>query len=124
MGTTKIHEALTTTKEGQTLSFKMIRSTEKFNFSETILNTTKKGLNRLSDYNSVFNVNKSNNQFLYASDILAITPGGDELSEIAELKNEETEGNVIIEEDKNTVKCRMEIKQCSLSFDVENSIAS
>ena len=32
--------------------------TEKFNFSEHLLNATKQGLIRLSVYNSVFNVNK------------------------------------------------------------------
>ena len=38
-----IHEALTKTKEEHTLNFRMIKSTEKFNFSEPILNTTKLG---------------------------------------------------------------------------------
>ena len=41
----------------------MIKSTEKFNFGETIVNTTKLGLIRLSVYKSVFNVNRGNNQF-------------------------------------------------------------
>ena len=59
----KIHEALFTTKEEHALNFRMIKSTDKFNFSEPILNTTKLGLIRLSVYNSVFNVNKNNNQF-------------------------------------------------------------
>ena len=48
----------------------MIKTTEKFNFSEPILNTTKLGLIRLSVYNSVFNVNKRNNHFLYASTVI------------------------------------------------------
>ena len=48
----------------------MIKTTEKFNFSEPILNTTKLGLNRLSVYNSVFNVNRGNNQFLCAGTVL------------------------------------------------------
>ena len=166
----KIHEALTKTKEEHTLNFRMIEPTEKFNFSEPILNKTKLGLIRLSVYNSVFNVNRRNNQFLYASTVIdgnseawakphddvaeplisnnnnntesnitsvlnynskgipllysTITPGAFELSDIAELKKEETDGNVIIEPDKNTMKCIMEIKQGALSFDVENSIAS
>ena len=34
----------------------MIKPTEKFNFSEPILNSSKLGLIRLSVYNSVFNV--------------------------------------------------------------------
>ena len=37
----KIHEALATTKEEHTLNFRMIKPTEKFNFSKSILNTTK-----------------------------------------------------------------------------------
>ena len=142
----------------------MIKTTEKFNFSEPILNTTKLGLNRLSVYNSVFNVNRGNNQFLCAGTVLddddalaepvisisntnfsptsnnisflnynykgipllysTITPGAYELTEIAELIKEETEGNVIIEPDKNTKICIREIKQGALNLDVENSIAS
>ena len=129
----------------------MIKPTEKFNFSEPILNTTKLGLIRLSVYNSVFNVNRGSNQFLYASTVIGddevlpqalssdpnfthnpnpistsspnitsilnynykgipflysnITPGAYELTDIAELIKEETNGNVIIEPDKNTMKC-------------------
>ena len=66
----KIHDALTKTKEEQTINFRMIKPTEKFNFSEPILNTKKLGLIRLSVNNSVFNVNRGNNQFLYASTII------------------------------------------------------
>ena len=161
-----IHEALTKTKEEHTLNFRMIKPTEKFNFSEPILNTTKLGLMRLSVYNSVFNVNRRNNQFLYASTIIeddealpqalssdpnlnpistsspnitsilnhnykgipllysTVTPGAYELTDRAELIKEETDGNVIIEPDKNTMKCLMEIKQGALSFAIENSLAS
>ena len=160
------HEALTKTKEEYTLNFRMMKLTEKFNFSEPILNTTKLGLIRLSVYNSVFNVNRRNNQFLYASTVIeydeallraltcdpnlnpistsslnitsilnynfkgipllysTITPGAYELTDIAELIKEETDGNVIIEPDKNTMNCLMEIKQGALSFDIENSLAS
>ena len=53
-----------------------------------------------------------------------ITPGAYELTDLAELIKEETDGNVIIEPDKNTMKCLMEIKQGALSFDIENSLAS
>ena len=137
----------------------MIKPTEKFNFSEPILNSTKLGLIRLSVYNSMFNVNRRNNQFLYASTVIegeaiqelaspirgpastiaelvssnnntdshitsvlnfnfkgipllysTITPAAYELTDIAELIKEETNGNVIIEPDKNTMKCLMEIK--------------
>ena len=121
-----IHEALTKTKEEHTLNFRLIKPTEKFNFSEPMPNTTKLGLIRLSIYNLVFNVNRRNNQFLYSNSNInkAITPGAYELTEIAELIKEETDGNVIIEPDKNTMKCLMEIKQGTISFDVENSIAS
>ena len=101
----------------------MIKPTEKFDFSELIPNSSKLGLIRLSVYNSVFNVNRGNNQFLY-SDNKAITPGVCELTEIAELIKEETNSNVIIEPDKNTMKYLMEIKQGAINFDVENSIAS
>ena len=166
----KIHDALTKTKEEHTLNFRMMKPTEKFNFSEPILNSSKLGLIRLSVYNLVFNVNRGNNQFLYASTVIkddealpqalssdpnfthnpnpistscpnitsipnynykgvpllysAITPGAYELTDIAELIKEETDGNFIIEPDKNTMKSLMEIKQGALSFDIENSIAS
>ena len=181
----KIHDALTKTEEEHTFNFRMIKPTEKFNFNGPILITTKLGLIRLSVYNSMLNVNRRNNQFLYASTVLdgkealpqalssdpnfnsssnpnsngewavgpgtptwakphsspnftsvlnynykeipllysTITPGSYELTDIAELIKEETNGNVIIKPDKNTRKCLMEIKRGALSFDVENSIA-
>ena len=115
----------------------------------------------------MFNVNRRNNQFLYASTVigdekaLPQAPSSDltlpisitlsplqaqtlhpyliiiikeshcyiqllhrELTDIVELIKEETEGNVIIEPDKNTMKCFMEIKQGAISSDKENSIAS
>ena len=59
----KIYEALTKTKEEHTLNFSIIKSTEKFNFSETILNTTKLGLIRLLVYNSVINIRKETINF-------------------------------------------------------------
>ena len=89
----KINETLSKTKEEHTLNFKSINTTEKFNFSEPILNSSKLGLIILSVYNSVFNVNRRNNQFIYYSKgetwsdtrISAIIPGAYELFEIAEL---------------------------------------
>ena len=66
----KIHDALAKTEEELTLNCRMIKPTEKFNFNEPILNTTKLGLIRLSVYNSMFNVNRRNNQFLYASTVI------------------------------------------------------
>ena len=71
----KIHEAFTKSNEEHTLNFRMIKPTEKFNFSDPILNTTKLGLIRLSVYNSVFNVNRGNNEFLYEGNISAVTLG-------------------------------------------------
>ena len=41
----------------------MVKSTERFDFRELILNTTKLGLIRLSVYNSVFNVNGNSKKF-------------------------------------------------------------
>ena len=120
----KINEAQTTTKEEHTLNIRMTKTNRKvFNFSEPILNTTKLGLIRLSVYNSVFNVNVRNNQFLYEGEVSAVLPGAYKLMKIAELIEEETNGNVIIESDKNTIKCIMKIKQGSINFDIENSIA-
>ena len=43
----------------------MKKSTEKFNFSEPLLKSSKLGLVRLSAYNSVFNVNRRNKKFLF-----------------------------------------------------------
>ena len=127
----KIHEMLTKTKEERTLNLRMIKPTEKFYFSEPILNSSKLGLIRLSVYNSVFNVNRSNNQLLYDTRgetwtdtrILAVIPGAYELIEIAELIKEETNGNVIKEPDKIKMESLMEIKQGAINFDIENSIA-
>ena len=70
-----IHKVLTKTKEEHTFNFGILKPTEKFNFSEPILNITKLGLIRLSVYNSVFNVNRGNNHFLYNGNFLAVTPG-------------------------------------------------
>ena len=80
----------------------------------------------------MFNVNRRNNQFLYDTQgetwsdtrILAVITGAYELTEIAELIKEETNGNVIIERDKNTMKSLMKIKQGAINFDIQNSIAS
>ena len=55
--------------------------------------------------------------------ILAIIPGAYDLFEKAELKKEETNGIVITEFDKNTMKSLMEVKQDAIKFDIKNSIA-
>ena len=127
----KIRETLTKTKKEHTLNFRMIKSTAKLNFTEPILNSSKLGLLRLSVFNSVFNVNRRNNQFLYDtqgetwSDTRILDPitSAYELIEIAELIKEETNGNVIIEPEKNIMKSLMETKQGAINFDIENSIA-
>ena len=80
----------------------------------------------------MFNLNRRNNQILYSEtwasphegEVLAVTPGAYELIEIAELIKEETNGNVIIEPYKNTMKCKMEVLKGVIVFDVENSVAS
>ena len=73
----------------------------------------------------MFNVNRRSNQFLYSNSNInkIVAPVAYELIEIAELIKEETNGNVIIESDKNTKKCLMEIKQGAINFDIENSLA-
>ena len=98
----------------------MIKPTPNFNFSEPLLNTTNLGFIRLLVENSVFNVNRRKNQFLYndsnstsnnnlnSDNNKAIIPSACELTELAELIKEETKGKVIIEPDKNTMKCKME----------------
>ena len=73
-----------------------------------------------SNTTSVLHFNCKGSSLLYST----ITPGAFELNEISELIKEETNGNVIIEPDKNTMKCIMEINEGALSFGVENSIAS
>ena len=101
----KMHETLTKTKEEHIINFRMRKLTEKFNISEPILNSSKLGLIRLSVYNSVFNVNRRNKEFLYDTQgetwsdtrILAVIPGAYKLIEIAKLIKKETNGNVIIE---------------------------
>ena len=65
----KIHETLSKTKEENTLNFRMIKPTEKFNFSETILNSSKLGLIRSSVYTSVFNITEKKPVYIYESTI-------------------------------------------------------
>ena len=79
----------------------------------------------------MFNVIRRNNQFLYDTQcetwsdtrILAVIPGAYELIEIVELIKKETNGNVMIDPHKNTMKSLMEIKQGATNFDIANSIA-
>ena len=88
-----------------------------------MLNTTKLDLTRLSVYDSVIKVKRRNIHFLYDGEALVVIPGAHELIEIAELINKETNANVTIDSDKNTMKYIMEIKQGALNFDTEKSIA-
>ena len=61
----KINGTLSRTKEEHTLNFRTIKPTERFNFSEPILNSSKLDLFGLAAYNSVFNANRRKNQFIY-----------------------------------------------------------
>ena len=63
----KINETLSKTKEEHTLNVRMIKPTEKFNFSEPILISSKLGLIRLSVYNSVFKITERNKQFIFTN---------------------------------------------------------
>ena len=113
---------LTKTKDEHTLNFRMKRPTERFHFNEPILNTSKLGLIRLSVYNSVFNITERNNNFIYASKISTIPPGAYELVDIADVIKRETNKNVLMQADKNTMKCKIEVLQVVISFDVDNSV--
>ena len=73
-----------------------------------------------SNITSVLNYDYKGIPLLYST----ITPEAYELTDITELIKKETDGNVIKEPDKNTMKSLMEIKQGAISYDVENSIAS
>ena len=130
----KITKELTKTKEEHSLNFRTIKPTEKINFSEPILNTTKLGLIKLSVYNSVFKITERNNQFIFvnpqsfrqldASKIFSIPPGSCELTDMADIIKQETINNVIIQVDKNTMKCKLGVKQGVINFDKESSVAS
>ena len=130
----KITKELTKTKDEQTLNFRTIKPNERFHFNNPILNTTKMGLIRLSVYNSVFNITERNNQFKFtnpvtfhqvdAAKVFIIPPGSYELTDMADIIKQETNNNVLIQVDKNTMKCKMEVLQGVVNFDVENSLAS
>ena len=117
----KITKELTKNKDEHTLNFRMMRPTERFHFNEPILNTSKLGLIRLPVYNSVFNKTERNNRFIYAS---TIPPGAYEIVDIADIIKQETNNNVLIQADKNTMKCKIEVIQDVISFDVDNSVGS
>ena len=112
----------------------MIKTNERFYFNNPILKTTKMGLIRLSVYNSVFNITERNNQFKFtnpqvfhqvdAAKVFIIPPGSYELTDMADIIKQETNNNVLIQVDKNTTKCKTEVLQGVINFNVENSVAS
>ena len=61
-----ITKELTKIKDEHKLNFRPITN-ERFQFIDTIINTSKLGLVRLSVHNLVFNIIETSNQFLYAS---------------------------------------------------------
>ena len=89
---------------------------------------------RLSVYNSVFNITERNNQSIFtnpqsfhqvdAAKIFIIRPGSYELTDMVDIRKQETNNNVLIQVDKNTMKCKMEVLHVVNNFDVENSVAS
>ena len=74
--------------------------------------STKSNYSPSSNLTSVLTYNYKGIPLLYST----ITPVAYELTEIEKLIKEETNGNVIIETDKNTMKCLMEIKQGELAL--------
>ena len=92
------------------------------------------GLVRLSVYNSVFNITERNNQFKFtkpqtfhqvdAAKVFIIPPGSYELTDMADVIKQETNKNVLIQVDINTMKYKLEVLQGVINFDVENSVAS
>ena len=91
------------------------------------------GLIRLSVYNSVFNITERNKQFKFnipqafhqvdAAKVFIIPPGSYELTDIVDITKQETYNKILIHVDKNTMKCKLEVLQGDINFDVENSVA-
>ena len=80
----------------------MIKPTEKFNFNEPTLNTTKLGLGRLSVYNS-----RRNNQFSYAGTVLDGDDDGSPIRESALLISEPISSNTNTGTNTNTIASPM-----------------
>ena len=82
----------------------------------------------------MFNITERNNQFKFsnpqafhqvdAAKVFIIPPGSYELTDMADIIKQETNNNVLIHEDKITMKCKLEVLQGDITFDVENSVAS
>ena len=92
----------------------MIKPTEKFNFSEPILNSSKLGLIRISVYNSVFNITERDNQITFtnpqsfhqvdAAKMFIIQPVSYEITDILDIIKQERNKKVLIQVDRNTMK--------------------
>ena len=130
----KITIELTKTKEEHTLNFRMIKPNERFHFNNHIFNTMKIVLIRLSVYNSLFNITETNNQFMFtnpqafhqidAAKVFIIPPGSYELTDIADIIKQVTNNKILLQVDKNTMKCKLEVLQGVINFNGENSVAS
>ena len=55
---------------------------------------------------------------------LEICPGSYEVSEVAQMIKRETYDNVILEADKNTLKCKTHVTQSAHIYDLDKSISS
>ena len=99
--------------------------TERFHFIEPIFNTSKLCLIRLSVYNSVLNITERKNNYLNASMISTIPLGAYKLVDIGDIIKQETKNNVLIQAEKNTMKCKTEMLQDDvviISFELNNSV--
>ena len=82
----------------------------------------------------MFNITERNNQFIFtnpqafhqidAANVFIIPPGSYELTDIADIIKQETNNKILLQVDKNTMKCKMEVLQGVFNFNVENSVAS
>ena len=59
-----------------------------------------------------------------AAKVFIIPPGSYELTDIADIIKQETNNKILLQVDKNTMKCKMEVLQGVFNFHVENSVAS
>ena len=82
----------------------------------------------------MFNITDTNNQFIFtdpqsfhqldAAKKFILPPGSYELTDMIDIIKHETNNNVLIQVNKNTMKCKIEVLHGFINFDVENSIAS
>ena len=81
----------------------------------------------------MFNITERNNQFKFtnpqafhqvdAAKVFIIPPRSYELTDMADTIKKETNNNILIQAEKNTMKCKMEVLQGVINFDVENLVA-